>query len=312
MSYPVSQSTPRLVYPLPFVNSQSQVSGHATPKAHAHSDKRKKRNLMLMGSAAVVAVYSAGFFHTAEASAKMTAAEQARPERPTERESSAPDAIQAATRSISPAAPVANLPVATPAPLPPVATASPLQTPAPAPSPAPAAVPSTPAPVSAVAAMTTPPPVVTAVALVSAPSPVPASPVKVAAMPAAPAPTAPTSTPAKPAAPVPTVPTSTPAKPAAQTAALAITKKYKDGAYFGWGSCRLGDLKVIVEMKDDVIVSANIAECYTRYSKNVISRLPGQLVARQNPTKLDRISGASDSSDAYYYAVVEALKAAKL
>ncbi len=100
--------------------------------------------------------------------------------------------------------------------------------------------------------------------------------------------------------------------PAAQTAALAITKKYKDGAYFGWGSCRHGDLKVIVEMKDDVIVSANIAECYTRYSKNVISRLPGQLVARQNPTKLDRISGASDSSDAYYYAVVEALKAAKL
>ena len=67
-----------------------------------------------------------------------------------------------------------------------------------------------------------------------------------------------------------------------------------------------------LELKDDKIVSAAITECYTRYSKNVISRLPKQLVDRQNPAKLDRISGASDSSDAYYYAVMEALKAAKL
>lgn len=92
----------------------------------------------------------------------------------------------------------------------------------------------------------------------------------------------------------------------------AVKRKYKDGAYFGWGRCRHGELKVIVELKDDKIISAEIPECYTRYSKNVISRLPKQLVDRQSPDKLDRISGASDSSDAYYYAVVEALKAAKL
>jgi uncharacterized protein with FMN-binding domain len=90
-----------------------------------------------------------------------------------------------------------------------------------------------------------------------------------------------------------------------------VKRKYKDGAYFGWGYCRHGELKVMIELKDDKIVSADIAEWYMRYARNVIAPLPRQVVTRQSP-EVDRISGASQSSDAFYYAVVEALKAAKL
>jgi uncharacterized protein with FMN-binding domain len=297
------------------VNSHPPASGRPAAKAHVHPDKRSKRNLMLMGSAAVVAVYTAGFFHTAAAAAKMTADEQNRPGSPGrggDRNSDRAETSPASVRASAPTATAANLPIPAPAPPPPVAATSSLQTPAPAPSPAPAvlppATPTSPAPVVATAVATPAP--------TAAPAPV--TPM-VAATPAAPAPasnsnpvpTAPVQVAALPVAPAPTAPASATATVATDAAAPATPKKYKDGAYFGWGYCRHGELKVTVVMKDDVIVSADITECYTRYSKNVISRLPKQLVDRQNVNKLDRISGASDSSDAYYYAVVEALKAAK-
>jgi uncharacterized protein with FMN-binding domain len=297
---PVFTSTPDSLPPPFFVTSKPLVSNR--------TDKRTKRNLMLLGSAAVLAVYGAGFFHTAAAAAKQLAEEQDRAGasgRGGNRESGRPEADPTPARPVAPATAVAvaNLPVAVPATPPPPAAASPLQTPAPAPLAAPVtspvvtapAVAATPAPAvatatSAAPAQTTPAP---APVPASVPNPVPATPVQVAALPAAP------------------VMATSNAGTAAPVAAT-VTRKYKDGAYFGWGRCRHGELKVIVELKDDKIISAEIPECYTRYSKNVISRLPKQLVDRQSPDKLDRISGASDSSDAYYYAVVEALKAAKL
>jgi uncharacterized protein with FMN-binding domain len=279
------------------VNSRPPVSGSPAPKRTGHgSEKRTKRNLMLMGSAAVVAVYTAGFFHTAEAAAKMAADERDRANargRGNNRESDRPETAPTPTVA---AAPVASLPLATPATPPPAAVPATLQTPVPAASPAPAvaAVPSAPVATPAVTAVTAPTPA--PATPVSVPNPVPTSPVQVAAIPAAPVPATPAS----------------PAGTAVPASATAVQKKYKDGGFFGWGYCRHGELKVTVVLQDDKIVSAEITECYTRYSKNVISRLPKQLVDRQNPAKLDRISGASDSSDAYYYAVMEALKAAKL
>jgi uncharacterized protein with FMN-binding domain len=273
------------------------------PHVSSHPDKRAKRNLMLMGSAAVLAVYGAGFFHTAAAAAKLTAEEQNRSGasgRGGNRDSSRPDASPEPVRAATPATTVASLPVAAPSTPPPPAATSPLQTPAPAPLSAPSATVT--APVVAAMPVATTPAVVasTPAAAVPAPAPVPASTPN-------PVPTAPV-----PVAPAPVVPTAVTVAPAAETAVAAVKRKYKDGAYFGWGRCRHGELKVIIELKDDQIISANISECYTQYSKNVISRLPKQLTDRQSPDKLDRISGASDSSDAYYYAVVEALKAAKM
>jgi uncharacterized protein with FMN-binding domain len=58
------------------------------------------------------------------------------------------------------------------------------------------------------------------------------------------------------------------------------------------------------------IQSATIAQCLTRYSCDVIGRLPPEVAQRQSP-EIDYVSGATQSADAFYYAVVEALNKAK-
>jgi uncharacterized protein with FMN-binding domain len=91
---------------------------------------------------------------------------------------------------------------------------------------------------------------------------------------------------------------------------LPAPRAFKDGTYFGWGSCRHGDLQASVEIKDGRIVAAAIAQCFTRYSKNVIARLPGQVVVRQS-ADVDQVSRATESSDAFYTAVSQALAQAR-
>jgi uncharacterized protein with FMN-binding domain len=101
-------------------------------------------------------------------------------------------------------------------------------------------------------------------------------------------------------------------KAAADSAAKVAADRgpYKDGVYLGWGSSRHGDIQASVEIRNGHIFAATIAQCLTRYTCAWISNLPGQVVARQSP-ETDVISGATQSSDAFYYAVVEALKLAK-
>ena len=84
----------------------------------------------------------------------------------------------------------------------------------------------------------------------------------------------------------------------------------KDGLYSGWGTSRHGDIQAYVEIKGGKITSAFISECLTQYDCSWISRLPAQVVARQSPD-VDFVSGATHSTNAFYYAVVEALKKAK-
>ena len=84
---------------------------------------------------------------------------------------------------------------------------------------------------------------------------------------------------------------------------------YKDGSYLGWGYCRHGDIQASVVIQGGKIASVSIAQCLTRYSCSWISNLPGQVVTRQSP-EVDYVSGASQSTDAFYYAVVEALSKA--
>ena len=95
--------------------------------------------------------------------------------------------------------------------------------------------------------------------------------------------------------------------PEAPTIARAL---YKDGTYTGWGYCRHGDLQASVTIDGGRIVSAKVVQCLTRYSCNWIEPLYPQVVARQS-AEVDYISGASESSDAFYDAVTEALKKAK-
>jgi uncharacterized protein with FMN-binding domain len=80
--------------------------------------------------------------------------------------------------------------------------------------------------------------------------------------------------------------------------------------YQGWGSSRHGDIQAEVEIKGGRIVSASISQCLTRYSCAWIAALPPQVVTRQSP-ETDYVSGATQSTNAFYYAVVEALAKAK-
>jgi uncharacterized protein with FMN-binding domain len=84
----------------------------------------------------------------------------------------------------------------------------------------------------------------------------------------------------------------------------------KDGTYTGWGTSRHGDIQATVQVKDGKIVFAAITECLTRYSCSWIAALPPQVLARQS-ADVDFVSGATESTNAFYYAVVEALNKAK-
>jgi uncharacterized protein with FMN-binding domain len=109
----------------------------------------------------------------------------------------------------------------------------------------------------------------------------------------------------EPAAPAPApIPAPAPPPPAVRQSL------YKDGTYEGWGTSRHGDIGVSVVIQDGRIASAVIAQCRTRYPCSWISQLPGQVVSRQSPN-VDYVSGATQSVDAYYTAVVEALSRAK-
>jgi uncharacterized protein with FMN-binding domain len=84
----------------------------------------------------------------------------------------------------------------------------------------------------------------------------------------------------------------------------------KDGTYYGWGTSRHGDIQAAIVIKDGRITSASIAQCLTRYSCSWIAPLVPQVVQRQS-AEVDYVSGATQSSNALYYAVLEALSKAK-
>ncbi len=101
-------------------------------------------------------------------------------------------------------------------------------------------------------------------------------------------------------APAPELPPApAPAKPA-----------WKDGTYTGWGYSRHGNIEATVVIEGGRIASAAISQCRTRYSCDVIDKLIPQVAQRQSP-EVDYVSGATQSADAFYGAVVEALSKAK-
>ena len=86
--------------------------------------------------------------------------------------------------------------------------------------------------------------------------------------------------------------------------------QWKDGTFYGWGTSRHGDIQAAVVIEAGRITSATIAQCLTRYSCSVIANLPPQVAQRQSP-EVDYVSGATQSANAFYYAVSEALSKAK-
>jgi len=83
-----------------------------------------------------------------------------------------------------------------------------------------------------------------------------------------------------------------------------------DGVYSGWGTSRHGDIQATVEIKGGRITAAYISQCLTRYSCSWIAALPPQVVTRQS-AEVDYVSGATQSTNAFYYAIVEAVNKAK-
>ncbi len=81
---------------------------------------------------------------------------------------------------------------------------------------------------------------------------------------------------------------------------------WRDGTYTGRGTSYHGDIEVEVVIQGGRIVKSGISGCYTRYSCGVIEHIINQPVERQSP-EVDQVSRATESADAYYYAVLEAL-----
>jgi uncharacterized protein with FMN-binding domain len=106
----------------------------------------------------------------------------------------------------------------------------------------------------------------------------------------------------------PVVPTAPPVAPPAQQQAQKV--KWKDGTYSGWGSSRHGDIQASVQIANGEIVNAWISQCLTNYSCSWIERLPPQVITRQS-AEVDYVSGATQSTNAFYSAVVGALRAAR-
>jgi uncharacterized protein with FMN-binding domain len=97
---------------------------------------------------------------------------------------------------------------------------------------------------------------------------------------------------------------------AAPVPAAPAAPKWKDGTYTGWGTSRHGDIQAQVVVEAGRIQAATIAQCLTRYSCDVIGRLPPEVAQRQS-AEVDYVSGATQSTNAFYYAVIDALSKAK-
>ena len=96
----------------------------------------------------------------------------------------------------------------------------------------------------------------------------------------------------------------------ATATATDSVKVLKDGIFGGWGTSRHGDIEAVVEIRGGKIVKAIIAQCLTRYSCSRIAPIIPQVVERQS-AEVDFVSGATESTNAFYYAIVEALSKAK-
>jgi uncharacterized protein with FMN-binding domain len=244
-----------------------------------------RKNLVALGSAAAFTVYSAGYFRTREAAERFAGESVQRRGAVAMTPPPTGAAVPAApARNVGDVPPASKRAVMPPTSVPKAATvhgvttraAAPAAAPAVAPAAAPAASPSVPA----------------AQPVVQAP-----------AQPVAPVPPADASP-----SPVQTV---APVDSSAKSPEKKDEKaKLKDGVFYGWGTSRHGDIQASIEIQDGRIVGAYISQCRTQYSCSWVSALPGEVVARQSP-EVDYVSGATQSSNAFYYAVVEALSKAK-
>lgn len=215
------------------------------------SGTRIPNGLLALGSAAVLAVYSAGNLRTMEAARQFDdqGSERRRPMAPSAEISTDSSASVVADVSEAPSQPIQTPPVATESKTSSSETSEP-----------------------------------------ATPTPIKAKPVK-----------------AVKAAPADSTASSESVSTATNAADSAEAKRaWRDGAYTGYGTSRHGDIEATVVIEGGRITSATISQCLTRYSCSWINHLQAQVVARQSPN-VDYVSGATESANAFFYAVFEAL-----
>ena len=113
-----------------------------------------------------------------------------------------------------------------------------------------------------------------------------------------------------PAEPATTAPVTEPVADHTQAPAAAPQPHYKDGVYLGWGYSRHGNIQAFVRIEGGRIIHAGIERCETRWSCDLVAHLPGQVVKRQS-ANVDFVTGATQSGDAFYGAIFNALAQAK-
>jgi uncharacterized protein with FMN-binding domain len=122
-----------------------------------------------------------------------------------------------------------------------------------------------------------------------------------------------TSAPLSRAAPQPSAtPTVVPPIQASRTAssgAATSSSSYADGTYSGTGTSRFGSISVSVTIQSGRITNVAITRATTSFPVSRIASLPGQVVARQS-AQVDRVTGATYSSQAFRQAVQQALSQA--
>ncbi len=122
-----------------------------------------------------------------------------------------------------------------------------------------------------------------------------------------------TSAPLSRAAPQPSAtPTVVPPIQASRTAssgAATSSSRYADGTYSGTGTSRFGSISVSVTIQSGRITNVAITRATTSFPVSRIASLPGQVVARQS-AQVDRVTGATYSSQAFRQAVQQALSQA--
>jgi uncharacterized protein with FMN-binding domain len=112
---------------------------------------------------------------------------------------------------------------------------------------------------------------------------------------------------APPVVAAPVAPVAAAPAPAAKPAAKA---GYRDGLHYGRGTSRHGDIESLIEISNGRIISVVISQCLTQYTCRWISALPAQVIARQSPD-VDYVTGATESANAFYFSIVQALMQAK-
>jgi uncharacterized protein with FMN-binding domain len=281
-------------------SADGRAQGVTSAERAGSSAKKVGNGLVALGSAAVVAVYTAGFLRTRPAAARLEAASQRRFPAPVQAMVSvelpgATASAGAARTSSSAESASGGASLA----LPTTSRARLSEAPSAAPTPEGSSAPVT--SVSAPSKGTAPG--ATAPLVASSAEPQPSTSASSTLTPPPPA-----------AAPslsgVPSGDRTVADALAALPPVVASAAHYKDGTYSGWGSCRHGDLEATVVIEGGRIVAARISQCLTRYSCSWIAPLPPQVLARQSQN-VDYVSGATQSATAFYDAIGEALGKAK-